>query len=863
MKNRLKTFLSVFFGIFIMNLYAQSPAWERASKIEKGYNLANWLEAGWLGDSYPDPNAYTVENMQLFSQLGFKTVRVPVLYEWIIDENPPYNTIIDQAPFDLINSVVIPGADACDMTVLLVNHHGRPLNDANFQAEIPRIVAQWQFLTQLYADLPHDRYFFELRNEPQNDISNENLRIVQQAIIDGIRAYDTERTLIVGANWWNAAWSLTQTTPYNDNNIIYTFHSYDPFDFTHQGFSWSPQHPAGVAFSANSADADYLRSTLIDVKNWSQTNNVPIYWGEFGVSWFADAQSRCNYINFTTELADQLDIPWLYWDIKNTNDAFGIFENGVLHQDNIIPCFANAMGLVYSEDCTEVPECPPAGTPCDDGNPQTQNDVEDGNCNCAGTPVTTASCELITNGTFDSDLSPWNIWGGSASANYGWAYISGLWPPGNNPWDAGFSHSNLQIQQGKTYKITFDAYGANRNIDVRVGLSVAPYTLFHYETVSVNWSSQTYNMTFTMTEPTSTVGSLDFYFGGISGDVGLDNISLEEVDCTEQPPQCPPAGTPCDDGNPQTQNDVEDGNCNCAGQCPPAGTPCDDDNPQTQNDVEDGNCHCEGECPSAGMPCDDGNPQTQNDVEDGNCNCAGTAIPTTNCELITNGTFDTNLNPWLSWGCDPNANYGWAYIGGLWQPGSNLWDAGFSHPNLVIEQGKTYMISFDSYGDNRDVSVKVGLGVAPFTAFHYETVSVNWTGQTFTMTFTMTEPSTSSGALDFFFGGISGDVGLDNISLKEVGCTNKHSMPEPSLTIYPNPFTDKTNIEFDVLEDSKVSIFVSDVTGKKVAILADNEPMSTGTYQSVFDGRGLSSGVYYCTVVTGKYRSIYKMVLTK
>lgn len=63
---------------------------------------------------------------------------------------------------------------------------------------------------------------------------------------------------------------------------------------------------------------------------------------------------------------------------------------------------------------------------------------------------------------------------------------------------------------------------------------------------------------------------------------------------------CSAAGTPCDDGNPDTINDVEDGNCNCAGSCPPAGTPCDDGNPGSYFDIADGNCNCAGisVCPS-------------------------------------------------------------------------------------------------------------------------------------------------------------------------------------------------------------------------------------------------------------------------
>ena len=102
---------------------------------------------------------------------------------------------------------------------------------------------------------------------------------------------------------------------------------------------------------------------------------------------------------------------------------------------------------------------------------------------------------------------------------------------------------------------------------------------------------------------------------------------------------CPFAGTPCNDNDATTENDVEDGNCNCAGTpCPIVGTACNDNNPNTENDIEDGECNCAGTvigCPAAGTPCDDNDPTTENDLEDGNCNCAGTPI-NAGCTSTTN-----------------------------------------------------------------------------------------------------------------------------------------------------------------------------------------------------------------------------------
>ena len=102
-------------------------------------------------------------------------------------------------------------------------------------------------------------------------------------------------------------------------------------------------------------------------------------------------------------------------------------------------------------------------------------------------------------------------------------------------------------------------------------------------------------------------------------------------------PGIPEPGTPCDDEDSGTYNDVIDSNCDCTGipyDCPvfPAniGDACNDADPGTYNDVIDSNCDCTGipyDCPvfpaNIGDLCDDGDSGTYNDIIDSTCNCIG------------------------------------------------------------------------------------------------------------------------------------------------------------------------------------------------------------------------------------------------
>ena len=303
-------------------------------------------------------------------------------------------------------------------------------------------------------------------------------------------------------------------------------------------------------------------------------------------------------------------------DDNTTNPSWEISEPSITYQGIYVRLVAHF--------ATATVSCPPEGAACDDGNPTTTNDVADGFCACAGTRVE-SNCNLISNGSFATDITTWKFWECTPVFNKGEIHLTNI-IAGSNPWDAAIRQENLTLEQGRDYTITFDARGTqNRTIVVKSGLSVAPFTAYLWQSTNLTTQMESYSFPFTMTESTTNFGALEFFIGGNATEIFIDNISLKPNDCQAV---CLPAGTPCNDNNSNTANDVEDGNCNCAGTatCPPAGTPCNDNNPNTTNDVEDGNCNCIGTatCPPAGAPCNDNNSNTINDVEDGNCNCAGT-----------------------------------------------------------------------------------------------------------------------------------------------------------------------------------------------------------------------------------------------
>lgn len=86
---------------------------------------------------------------------------------------------------------------------------------------------------------------------------------------------------------------------------------------------------------------------------------------------------------------------------------------------------------------------------------------------------------------------------------------------------------------------------------------------------------------------------------------------------------------------------------------------------------------------------------------------------------------------------------------------------------------------------------------------------------------------------------------------------------EVAVKNYPNPFTGHTTIEFTLQSDSPVTVFVSDVTGREVVTLLNNEQQTEGTHQVTFDGNAYPSGMYYYTIQAGQYIGTQKMTLIK
>ena len=96
----------------------------------------------------------------------------------------------------------------------------------------------WQELATRYTNQEH--VYFELLNEVVNKDDITSWNSIATNCIKKIREISNNVPIIVGSYWYNHVKTLSDLDIPIDENIIFSFHFYEPHLFTHQGAFWMP-----------------------------------------------------------------------------------------------------------------------------------------------------------------------------------------------------------------------------------------------------------------------------------------------------------------------------------------------------------------------------------------------------------------------------------------------------------------------------------------------------------------------------------------------------------------------------------------------------------------------------------------------
>ena len=313
--------------------------------FKRGVNLTGWFQ--YISSVRQIQfTKFTKQDLINIKSLGCDVIRLPIDLHLMTNGEPDYT--IDPLFYYFLDQI-IDWAEELELHLILDNHSSNGPTDPSI-GDI--LVPVWTQMAQHYKDRSTYIYY-EVLNEP-HEISDTTWNQIQQRVIDAIRGVDQKHTIIIGPAGWNSYNNLKFMPEYEDDNLIYTFHFYDPFVFTHQGAGWpnpSLVPLAGVPFPyyagdipacppelentwissnlanyRNTGTPEHVRELIDIAADFKTARNIPLFCGEFGVYIpNSNNEDRIYWYNVVRSYLEEKGIAWTIWDYTG---GFGLFEQG-------------------------------------------------------------------------------------------------------------------------------------------------------------------------------------------------------------------------------------------------------------------------------------------------------------------------------------------------------------------------------------------------------------------------------------------------------------------------------------------------------------------------------------------------------
>ncbi len=293
-------------------LRAQGHTAVAAFTMERCVNMGNALDTpsgfDWGG------RYYTQADYTRIAEAGFDTVRIPVRWSGYTGPEPRYRIHPDF--LELVDQN-IEWALSSGLNIILNVHHFEDMMTWP-ASQMARFQAIWRQLSERYAKLP-ESVWFELLNEPHDQLNVYGLHDVQAIGLAEVRRHNPNRVVILGGDNWSGIGTLDSNLRPDDTNVVYTFHYYDPFDFTHQHAEWlGDAMPDGTRTWGSAADKAELADAVAVASAYRADTGQPVFLGEFGVHEAVDSADRVHWAGAVKSAMEAADLPWCLWAYGNT-----------------------------------------------------------------------------------------------------------------------------------------------------------------------------------------------------------------------------------------------------------------------------------------------------------------------------------------------------------------------------------------------------------------------------------------------------------------------------------------------------------------------------------------------------------------
>jgi endoglucanase len=341
---------------------------QRLEKLATGANICRWFRSPRRDSATHFDNYIPDEEAALISRMGIKHVRLCAAPRVVMDAATGALRE-DRAPQ---LEAAIRRFQRAGLLVVLDIHNENRADELSPEWQ-DAFVKFWTALATRLSKLDPDLLILEIINEPVFDKRETEWNPLNARLAAAIRQSAPQHTIITSGPNWGGIDGLKKLQLLPDRNVIYSFHCYDPFPFTHQGATWSSEEVKplrGVPYPSTPEAVAPVLETLADkprsksmVENygrqrwnkerlaarfkegieWGKQNGVPLYCGEFGViPNFPKPEHRANWFrDFGAVLAEN-KIGWAVW---GWDEGFGLNRRVVDGKPVVDVVVAEALGL--------------------------------------------------------------------------------------------------------------------------------------------------------------------------------------------------------------------------------------------------------------------------------------------------------------------------------------------------------------------------------------------------------------------------------------------------------------------------------------------------------------------------------------
>jgi endoglucanase len=328
----------------------------RYQRLARGINLPGWFAWG-PKDAAQILDLFPAGQLGQLTRMGLTHVRVPVDLWLFLDPVDPGRP--NPEPMAALHAA-IERILASELAVIVDLHPTNETHPARAwgkrlerdDAFVDDYVTFWGGLARELARHDPERLFLEPMNEPAfHEVRERWTEQIQPRVAARVRAEAPSHTLIATAPLYSWPAELAKLTPLADSNVVYAFHYYDPYIFTHQGFRYGPfAELTGLPYPA---DAERIASLLggfperhhakvtkygdagwnaqrvaRDVSlaaDWAARHGVRVICNEFGI--VRDTVPEADRARWLADLRQALQAHGIGWSMWEYGGWFGLFSS--------------------------------------------------------------------------------------------------------------------------------------------------------------------------------------------------------------------------------------------------------------------------------------------------------------------------------------------------------------------------------------------------------------------------------------------------------------------------------------------------------------------------------------------------------